>query len=131
MNVRKPTLPVIHKVCFRFRGLSALLVGIAVLSLLGPTSRANASDTPTAENPATSQLHQLFDQDWEYQMEHNPVRASLLGDRRWNDRWPDVRLESLHAQYQHARETLVSLHAIDRAKLPRRISCRTTFLNTT
>jgi len=118
MNVRKPKFPVINEVCFRFCGVSALLVGVAALSLLGTTPRATASDTPTAESPATSQLHKLFDQDWEYQMEHNPVRASLLGDRRWNDRWPDVRLESLHAQYQHARDSLVSLHAIDRAKLP-------------
>ena len=50
-------------------------------------------------------------------MEQNPVRASLLGDRRWNDRWPDVRLETLREQFQHARDTLTNLHAIDRAKL--------------
>ena len=70
-----------------------------------------------ADNQAAESLHKLFDQDWEYQMAHNPVRASLLGDRRWNDKWPDVTLPALHEQYQHARETLSQLHGIDRNQL--------------
>jgi uncharacterized protein (DUF885 family) len=69
-----------------------------------------------AENAAQS-LHQLFDREWEYQMEHNPVRASLLGDRRWNDKWPDLSLSSMHAQYAHARQVLKELRAIDRNQL--------------
>jgi len=70
-----------------------------------------------ADNQAAQSLHKLFDQDWEYQMAQNPVRASLLGDRRWNDKWPDVTLPALHEQYQHARETLSQLHGIDRNQL--------------
>jgi uncharacterized protein (DUF885 family) len=70
-----------------------------------------------ADNKPAEALHHLFDQDWEYQMAHNPVRASLLGDRRWNDKWPDVSLPSLHDQYQHARDTLTALHQIERAQL--------------
>jgi uncharacterized protein (DUF885 family) len=70
-----------------------------------------------ADNKAAGSLHQLFDQDWEYQMAHNPVRASLLGDRRWNDKWPDVSLPAIHEQYQHARDVLSQLHAIDRNQL--------------
>jgi len=70
-----------------------------------------------AENTARQSLHQLFDREWEYQMEHNPVRASLLGDRRWNDRWPDVSLSSMHEQFEHARGVLKQLHEIDRAQL--------------
>lgn len=66
---------------------------------------------------ATQSLHQLFDTEWEYQMAHNPVRASLLGDRRWNDKWPDVSLPATHEQYQHAHEVLQQLHAIDRTQL--------------
>jgi len=31
MNVRKPKFPVINEVCFRFCGVSALLVGVAAL----------------------------------------------------------------------------------------------------
>ncbi len=46
-----------------------------------------------ADNTATQALHQLFDQDWEYQMAHDPVAASELGDRRWNDQWEDLSLD--------------------------------------
>jgi uncharacterized protein (DUF885 family) len=70
-----------------------------------------------AETNAGTVLHQLFDSDWEYEMAHNPVRASLLGDRRWNDKWPDLSLRALHDQFQHAREVLNRLHAIDAKQL--------------
>ena len=68
------------------------------------------------ENPA-QQLHSLFDRDWEYQMRHDPIGASELGDRRWNDQWPDVSLSSLREQFQNSRQELQDLHAIDRSKL--------------
>ena len=59
-----------------------------------------------ADSAATQSLHQLFDQDWEYQMAHDPVGASELGDRRWNDQWENLSLGSLREQFQHAREML-------------------------
>jgi uncharacterized protein (DUF885 family) len=81
------------------------------LWLLLFTSIATSDDTPTQT------LHALFDRDWEYQMEQDPVNASQLGDRRWNDKWPDVTLPSLRAQFQHENATLRELHAIDRSQL--------------
>ncbi|HSS95767.1 MAG TPA: hypothetical protein VLK33_01985 [Terriglobales bacterium] len=61
-----------------------------------------------AENP-TQQLHSLFDRDWEYQMRHDPIAASVLGDRRWNDQWPVVSLKSLQEQSQNSRQELQQL----------------------
>ena len=58
-----------------------------------------------ADNP-TQKLHSLFDRDWEYQMQHDPVSASELGDRRWNDQWPDVSMNSLREQFQKAGKKL-------------------------
>jgi uncharacterized protein (DUF885 family) len=75
-----------------------------------------ASTLAFAADP-TQSLHQLFDNEWEYQMAHNPIRASLLGDRRWNDKWPDVSLPATLQQYQHAHEVLKQLRAIDRTQL--------------
>lgn len=80
----------------------------ASLSSLAQTAPANS--VPQA-------LHQLFDREWEFQMQHNPVRASLLGDRRWNDQWPDVSLAAQQQDFTHDREVLAELHAIDRSKL--------------
>jgi uncharacterized protein (DUF885 family) len=73
--------------------------------------------TFAAENDATKALHDLFDRDWEYQMEQNPLWASSLGDRRWNDKWSDESLPAIHARYEHAREVLKQLQAIDRSQL--------------
>jgi uncharacterized protein (DUF885 family) len=69
------------------------------------------------DDGATKSLHDLFDRDWEYQMEQNPLWASSLGDRRWNDKWPDESLTAIKAQYQHARDILKQLQRIDRARL--------------
>jgi len=84
---------------------------LAVLLLLLNFIPAHAADNPT------QQLHSLFDRDWEYQMQHDPVGASELGDRRWNDQWPDVSLNSLREQFQNGRQELQELQAIDRSKL--------------
>jgi len=70
-----------------------------------------------ADNSTSARLHELFDDEWEYEMAHNPVRASILGDRRWNDKWSDVSLSSIHQDYQHGREVLDQLHKIERSQL--------------
>src|ERR1051326_765470 len=70
-----------------------------------------------AENEATKALHDLFDRDWEYQMEQNPLWASFLGDRRWKDKWQDESLPAIHARYEHARKMLKELHKVDRGQL--------------
>src|SRR6185312_16897749 len=88
-------------------GIFHLLIAALVIS-----AASHATD-----NTATQVLHHLFDQDWEYQMAHDPVAASELGDRRWNDQWENLSLDSRHEQFQHAREMLTRLHAIDRAQL--------------
>ena len=43
--------------------------------------------------------------------------ASVLGDRRWNDRWDDRSLESIEADRQHNLDVLAELQNIDRAQL--------------
>ncbi|HEX3321370.1 MAG TPA: DUF885 domain-containing protein [Terriglobales bacterium] len=100
------------------QGSRSFFLAPLFLFAFAAAASAQASVNNNSEhNPAATQLHQLFDRDWDYQMEHNPVRASLLGDRRWNDKWPDVRLESLREQFAHARDSLKQLHAIERVRL--------------
>jgi uncharacterized protein (DUF885 family) len=71
-----------------------------------------------AQNAAsTKALHDLFDREWEYELQQNPTRASRLGDRRWNDRWPDLSLTAIKARHDHDLEVLRQLATIDRAKL--------------
>ena len=68
-------------------------------------------------NPATKSLYALFASEWDYQMERNPTRASTLGDRRWNSRWPDVSLEGFARDHQHSLEVIQKLKGLDRSAL--------------
>ena len=68
-------------------------------------------------NPVTKSLYELFAAEWDYQMERNPTWASTLGDRRWNDRWPDVSLEAIARDHQHSLEVIQKLKGIDRGAL--------------
>jgi uncharacterized protein (DUF885 family) len=65
----------------------------------------------------TKALHDLFAREWQYDLERSPTRASQLGDRRWNDRWPDRSLPAIKRRYDHDVELLKELGRIDRSKL--------------
>lgn len=86
------------------------------------TARAVAATRPAdqAGDDAGKALHQLFDDDWEWRMEHSPTWASILGDRRWNDRWEDFSLEGIQSNHEHALDVLGRLKAIDPERLSKR-----------
>src|SRR5690349_24597409 len=65
-----------------------------------------------------SELHALMEREWQYQLEHNPTYASVLGDRRWNDRWDDLGLSAIEADHQHNLQVLAQLQAMERERLP-------------
>jgi uncharacterized protein (DUF885 family) len=62
-------------------------------------------------------FEQLVASEWDYEMQHNPVWASVLGDRRWNDRWDDLSLEAIKSDDQHHRAVLALLNDFDPAPL--------------
>src|SRR5215831_13181578 len=66
------------------------------------------------ESGAAKALHDLFAAEWDYRMQQEPDFASELGDRRWNDRWPDDSLEAFARRSQHNQDVLARLAKIDR-----------------
>jgi uncharacterized protein (DUF885 family) len=98
-----------------FAGLVSFLLVAALLS--APFQIASAQTTGGTMNEATRTLHALFDSEWEYAMEQNPTWASMLGDRRYNDRWENVSLEAIRARHEHQRQALERLNRIDRNAL--------------
>src|SRR5262249_41471000 len=62
-------------------------------------------------------LHDLFAAAWDYDMQQRPDDASELGDRRWNDRWPDKSPQAYAARNQHYQQLLAQLAKIDRSGL--------------
>lgn len=59
----------------------------------------------------------LLDEHWEWQMLENPVRASRMGDRRWNDRWNDNSLEAIERRHGEQQKFLRRLRLIDSTQL--------------
>jgi uncharacterized protein (DUF885 family) len=65
-------------------------------------------------------LDALYDEEWEYTMREHPVYASMLGDRRYNDRWDDVSLAAIQRRNAHDAEILRKLKSFDPTRLPPR-----------
>ena len=87
---------------------------VAIITALPLSSLAQTAPTSDAER-----LRQLFQSEWEYTMEQNPTWASQMGDRRWNDRWPDLSPKNRAAREQHDRDVLrVLTDEIHRTRLP-------------
>ena len=73
--------------------------------LLHPCRRGLATaahaQKPADANALARALHALFDREWEWELTQDPLWASYLGDRRWNDRWPDISAATLAARQAH------------------------------
>jgi uncharacterized protein (DUF885 family) len=78
---------------------------------------AEAQTAKKMRNAAGQKLHALFASEWDYTMQQNPVFASLLGDRRFNDKWEDASLAAYESRQQHAKLTLQKLQGTNRAQL--------------
>ena len=71
-----------------------------------------------AQSPS-KRLHELFEEEWQYNLRQSPTMASNLGDKRYNDRWPDVSLTTIAEQHEHQRGLLKRLLDFDVSQLPR------------
>ena len=71
---------------------------------------------PAYAGPAED-FQALLDEAWEWQLAENPVRASRLGDRRFNDQWTDMSLEAIERRNEQQQVFLRRLRAIDSSQL--------------
>mgnify|MGYP001826999488 FL=1 len=70
-----------------------------------------------ARADATSDFESLLNEHWEWQMRENPVRASRMGDRRFNDQWTDMSLDAVERRHQEQNDFLRRLRFIDSSAL--------------
>jgi uncharacterized protein (DUF885 family) len=66
---------------------------------------------------AARALHALMDEAWQKDMRDDPLRASYLGDRRYESEWPDLSLAAIEKRNADNGATLRRLQRIDRASL--------------
>ena len=69
-----------------------------------------------AQSPAV-RLQALFEEEWQHNLKESPTFASELGDKRYNDRWPDVSLTAIRQRLDHQGDVLKRLESFDRSQL--------------
>ena len=70
-----------------------------------------------AEMNETEKLQTFFEEEWEYGLKENPIKATLLGDLRYNGRLGDSSIAAIERRQRHGVEALRQLESIDRSKL--------------
>lgn len=93
-----------------------LTLALACVALDGASPRAAAQ--PVAPSASVLALHALFDREWAREVRENPLEASLRGDRRYNDRWPDRSAAAIEASHGADLQALADLGRIARVGLP-------------
>ncbi len=78
---------------------------------------ALAAGVSGAQTDASGELSQLFSDAWEFDLRENPLFATRVGDRRYNDRLPSVGVEDYQRRLVAGRSFLARAGSIDREAL--------------
>jgi uncharacterized protein (DUF885 family) len=87
---------------------------VVLLAILGIGLCSNAI---AAADSAARELHALFDDAWEHEMREDPLRASDLGDHRYDALWPDMSNAAIQRRHEADEAILARLDRIDRNAL--------------
>ena len=91
-----------------------------IFALCASAGLAGQPPAPAAgaeRGSASERLGALLETEWEYRLRESPTFASSLGDRRYNDRWPDLGLEALERRARHHQQVLERLARIPLGRL--------------
>jgi uncharacterized protein (DUF885 family) len=102
----------------------AMAVACVCACVLTPMFRQSSFAQSSAALPASvesrrQQLLSLFDEQWQYTLRTNPEWATMLGDRRYNDRLSDESPEFFQTDVAQTRKFLTRFEAIDPAGFSR------------
>lgn len=106
------------------RSLASLLAATALLAAPAAAQHAPAAAMrpPTAQPPSVQDrvraLHALLDEQWEYTLRTTPEFASILGDKRYNDRLSDYSLGAVERDLTATRSFEQRFAAIDPTAFP-------------
>ncbi len=88
-----------------------------LLIILAVSVFCQLSSTEAADQVVSEKFHQILDDHWEWHLRSHPVSASYLGDKRYNDRWPDLSPEAFAGRHAYRQKLLKRLAEIDRDSL--------------
>ncbi|MFT4247066.1 MAG: DUF885 family protein [Pseudomonas sp.] len=103
------------------RPIAVSLLAAALLSACGSSQPPVPAKVDAAASNAAEQAAQAFDklldEQWQYQLEHSPEFASIIGDKRYNDRWSDYSLAGVEAERKATADFLQRFKTLDPAAL--------------
>src|SRR5882724_4751338 len=82
-----------------------------------PAARQKTAQSQTVEQ-RLKVFHDLLNEQWEYTLRTNPEFASILGDKRYNDRLSDFSQAAIDGDLQQSRVFLQKFSAIDTTGFP-------------
>ena len=94
------------------RELVLLFAATCACATTRPATATTAATAPAAAS-AAAPLQSLLAEHWEYVLSHSPEYASILGDKRWNDRSSDLSPAAEAADLARTKEFLARFEAID------------------
>jgi len=96
------------------RSMSRILAIIIFALPLYAQQTAPAKDVEARRKALNDLLHEQ----WEYTLEHNPVWASIIGDKRFNDKLQDESIPAIKKDYEMQRKFLTRFEAVDTTGFP-------------
>ena len=88
-----------------------------------------ALESPAASLEARRKaFDSLLAEQWEYTLSHSPEFASILGDKRWNDKVSDLSAEEVERDLAKSQEFLAGFEAIDTSGFPEQEALTKTLL---
>jgi uncharacterized protein (DUF885 family) len=99
---------------------TAVLVAIAYFTLAGVSRlvKAVSAKQPSSVELRLKKLHTLLDEQWEYTLRNQPEFASIIGDKRYNDRLSEFSQASIDRDIRQTRVFLEKFEAIDTSGFP-------------
>jgi uncharacterized protein (DUF885 family) len=93
------------------------LIYLLTAVLLIPATVA-AANQPADLEARRKALNDLLHEQWEYTMRRSPIYASILGDKRYNDKLDDFSQQAIDDNLEQTRRFLDRFEAIDTAGFP-------------
>lgn len=97
----------------RLKPLFALLLLVSTSAWAAPAAKA-----PDDLQKRRDALNALLAEQWEYNLQRSPEFASILGDKRWNDKISDFSQAAIDADLAKSKEFLARFEAIDTTGFP-------------
>ena len=95
----------------KIRITSFLLILLVAMPLLADQKTASLDERRKA-------LNDLLKEQWEYTLKRQPIFASIIGDKRYNDQVSDESLDAIKQDYEASRSFLARFEAIDTTGFP-------------